>query len=470
MAGSYDPVPVGITQAQYEFATGHSSSGGANEVSYSDSFKPTTNANQAEAVASNRARAAAKRESASATAASNAAKIQAAKDARAAHPQAQNIRMPLPKPKPAPAARPQSPTVRMPLPLPAFAAPIFRGVPSVVKSPPRTLAPSRITAGTEYVDQYGRTRTVPRAGDVALPPGVRPKGVDRLFSQTTAGQLFMNSWQTQATPVTIAPTRGSSALSDYQSVFYKTASTPVQPQGNQSSSYTIKAGDTLSSIASRMGTTVAALQQANGIKDANKIFAGDTIQITGSGQSSSNSNSATSAIERALSLPTSTEGPEWDAYYARVKGQANYFSGGKRQGDIHNVKSTTYQSVSGKKFNLTVNPDAEQAFLGFLGDLEATGYDIQNIGSQVVRNKRGSNNPSEHSYGSAIDINGEIVEGEAAARNQYGKNLVTDLPDNVSEMAAKWGLSWGGDWTSVKDAMHFEYTGNQPFVEGNHDH
>lgn len=43
--------------------------------------------------------------------------------------------------------------------------------------------------------------------------------------------------------------------------------------------YTIKKGDTLSSIAKRYGKTVAYLQYENGIKDANKIYVGQKIKI-----------------------------------------------------------------------------------------------------------------------------------------------------------------------------------------------
>ena len=43
--------------------------------------------------------------------------------------------------------------------------------------------------------------------------------------------------------------------------------------------YTIKKGDTLSEIAKKYGTTVKKLQSINGIKNANKIYAGDTIKI-----------------------------------------------------------------------------------------------------------------------------------------------------------------------------------------------
>jgi len=45
---------------------------------------------------------------------------------------------------------------------------------------------------------------------------------------------------------------------------------------------TIKSGDTLEKIAAANNTTVEALQEANGIVDADVIFAGDTIKIPGS--------------------------------------------------------------------------------------------------------------------------------------------------------------------------------------------
>lgn len=49
---------------------------------------------------------------------------------------------------------------------------------------------------------------------------------------------------------------------------------PVVPQ-----TYVVVAGDTLFSIATRFGTTVAALQQLNGISNPNAIAAGQTIRV-----------------------------------------------------------------------------------------------------------------------------------------------------------------------------------------------
>lgn len=56
-----------------------------------------------------------------------------------------------------------------------------------------------------------------------------------------------------------------------------------------------------------------------------------------------------------------------------------------------------------------------------------------------------------NAFGNAIDINPD--------RNPFHSNK-TDLPANVSEMAAKHGLTWGGDWRpGSRDPMHFEWTG-----------
>lgn len=49
--------------------------------------------------------------------------------------------------------------------------------------------------------------------------------------------------------------------------------------GHQSRTYTVRVGDTLSGIAARYGTTWQHLQQINGIRDANLIFAGQVLRI-----------------------------------------------------------------------------------------------------------------------------------------------------------------------------------------------
>lgn len=165
--------------------------------------------------------------------------------------------------------------------------------------------------------------------------------------------------------------------------------------------------------------------------------------------------------------------PNFHNHHTAVKGRANFFSGGRNTIPPGNPATGKWQSanltpfsitgVGGKKLNLRVYKPAAAAFQGFLADLAATGYPIHNVGSANYRLKRGGKGLSEHSYGTAIDVNGEIVPGETASRNPMSATFKTDLPENISELAAKWGLAWGGDWKGTKDTMHFEYTGIPPF-------
>jgi len=111
----------------------------------------------------------------------------------------------------------------------------------------------------------------------------------------------------------------------------------------------------------------------------------------------------------------------------------------------------TIESGNGESWQ--VNKLAAAAFQGFLTELEATGYGIKSSGGFNYRPIRGSKTGklSEHGKGLAIDLNAET--------NPLGSE-VTDLPPNVSEIAAKYGLKWGGDFKGRKDPMHFEYVVN----------
>jgi len=61
----------------------------------------------------------------------------------------------------------------------------------------------------------------------------------------------------------------------------------------------------------------------------------------------------------------------------------------------------------------------------------------------------GSNNPSNHSWGLAVDIN--------APSNPYTSPLVTDMPSWMPDLWNEYGFRWGGDYSGSKDAMHYEF-------------
>jgi hypothetical protein len=107
-------------------------------------------------------------------------------------------------------------------------------------------------------------------------------------------------------------------------------------------------------------------------------------------------------------------------------------------------------SPSGVK--VTVASDAADAYKGFLSELEGAGYklDQSQTGGYNKRNIAGTNTPSQHSFGHAVDINWRA--------NPRGANGPSDLPPNIGDIAAKYGLTWGGTWAGgTRDPMHFEY-------------
>lgn len=138
-----------------------------------------------------------------------------------------------------------------------------------------------------------------------------------------------------------------------------------------------------------------------------------------------------------------------------VKGSANAAVpnevwGNPMSPDFKTNHLTQIESPTGKP--VQVNKVAADAFKGFLGDLAASGYKIDDVQGYNLREKRNGDAKgiSQHAFGNAIDINPDINKPRSKG----------NLPPNISDIAAKWGISWGGDWSDkYKDPMHFEYTG-----------
>ena len=96
----------------------------------------------------------------------------------------------------------------------------------------------------------------------------------------------------------------------------------------------------------------------------------------------------------------------------------------------------------------TVSRAHADRFKAFLDDPDWGDYqfDPRQSGGYNPRNIAGTNTPSQHSFGNAIDINW--------ARNARG--TAGDInPDLARRLAQKHGLRWGGDWSNP-DPMHFE--------------
>jgi hypothetical protein len=102
----------------------------------------------------------------------------------------------------------------------------------------------------------------------------------------------------------------------------------------------------------------------------------------------------------------------------------------------------------------TVSRQHADRFKAFLDDPEWGDYqfDPKQSGGYNPRNIRGTNIPSQHSFGSAIDINW--------TRNARGTPGDID-PTLARTLAKRHGLTWGGDWSNP-DPMHFEVARGGP--------
>jgi hypothetical protein len=139
--------------------------------------------------------------------------------------------------------------------------------------------------------------------------------------------------------------------------------------------------------------------------------------------------------------PGGSTGTGTDAGTARSNGPAGIVS---TNGDM-----TKLRTPGGREF--TVATEYAQNFLGFVTELEASGYQINSIGGYANRTTA-AGGFSWHARGMAIDINPSRNPHTFPNMPNYGQ---TDMPMNVGEMAAKYGLGWGGNWSSSKDTMHF---------------
>jgi hypothetical protein len=64
---------------------------------------------------------------------------------------------------------------------------------------------------------------------------------------------------------------------------------------------------------------------------------------------------------------------------------------------------------------------------------------------------RGTNKPSNHSWGLAVDLN--------APANPMTDRLVTDMPPWMPALWKSKNFRWGGEYPRRKDAMHYEFMG-----------
>ena len=111
-------------------------------------------------------------------------------------------------------------------------------------------------------------------------------------------------------------------------------------------------------------------------------------------------------------------------------------------------------------------------YYNFFKDIynEATDFVINpsEIYCYSFRQKTGGGRLSAHSYGAACDVNWSTTGNGYNAhvytkdewnrlRKSKSKYQIIYKDSKVAEIAHRYTLSWGGEWTSVTDAMHFSF-------------
>jgi hypothetical protein len=74
---------------------------------------------------------------------------------------------------------------------------------------------------------------------------------------------------------------------------------------------------------------------------------------------------------------------------------------------------------------------------------------------KIVTNAKGGS--SFHNYGLAIDLC--RVDAEDSDHDGDSKEILWDFDNGkLDPIAKKYNLEWGGDWHTIKDKPHFQYT------------
>lgn len=106
---------------------------------------------------------------------------------------------------------------------------------------------------------------------------------------------------------------------------------------------------------------------------------------------------------------------------------------------------------------ISVRPEVVDAWRAFNACLVKHGYETErhHTGAYNCRPITGGTGISPHGLGLPADINWQ--------RNPYGKKLVTDMPAAlvrdilaIRTVDGHRVFDWGGNWVSVKDAMHYD--------------
>ena len=150
--------------------------------------------------------------------------------------------------------------------------------------------------------------------------------------------------------------------------------------------------------------------------------------------------------------PIEHECPEDDLGGVIPKGDVSAASRGWGPGwpSDNSSKMTTVRAAG---IALSVRAELAPLIEWLLNQTAGHGYGLRHGECWGFANRaiRGTNRPSNHSWGLAVDLN--------APANPMSAQLITDMPPSMVELWRSKQFRWGGDYRGRKDAMHYEFMG-----------
>jgi hypothetical protein len=133
--------------------------------------------------------------------------------------------------------------------------------------------------------------------------------------------------------------------------------------------------------------------------------------------------------------------------------------------DVATAVAAVFSQLYAQRF-----PVARMEPVEAFGGSDDASMDADNTSAFNCRATTGGTGFSEHSYGTAIDLNpvenpyvkGTTVlpaAGRAFVERRPGRGVVL-AGDPVVRAFAEHGFTWGGDWSSLKDYQHFSVSGD----------
>lgn len=155
--------------------------------------------------------------------------------------------------------------------------------------------------------------------------------------------------------------------------------------------------------------------------------------------------------------------------YGSVNGSGNQYTqrqltkifGRPGTASSHTEMDKNLTSVDFNGHKVSVNKKAAGCLKAVADDIKsrAISYKIKQMGCYRYDSDNGSTNiglRSYHSYGVACDINWDNNPFVSSGTAKY------DMPKGYVDAFHDHGWTWGGNWSSVKDYMHFEFNGVKP--------